>query len=372
MAESKKVIVLGAGRVGRLVAVTLAEDTRLEVVAMDRDESVISALPRNVRGKRADLSPKNVKGLVKGADLVVNAVPGFMGFSVLGEIIGAGCDCCDFSFMPEDAMRLSKAAERKGVVAAFDCGIAPGFSNILVGRMAAESKLDDVQIMVGGLPMKKTNPFGYKALFSPIDVIEEYVRPARLVRNFKAVSMPALTELELVDLPGVGTLEAFNTDGLRSLIDTVKAKNMTERTLRYPGHAEKVGLLREIGYFNDGIVDVKGVRVRPIDVTAKLLFPMWQLKKGEDDLTVMRVVGEGEGRCETWDILDYSTKGVSSMARTTGYTAVIAAKMILNGEWGVEGVSPPEYIGREKKLFDKVVRQMKGYGIQITKKVERA
>ncbi|MBI5000552.1 MAG: saccharopine dehydrogenase NADP-binding domain-containing protein [Euryarchaeota archaeon] len=364
----QKVVVLGAGRVGKLVAITLAEDRKLEVTALDRDEKAIASLPKNVRGRRADLSPKNVKGLVKGADLVVNAVPGFMGFAVLREIIGAGRDCCDFSFMPEDAMRLGKAAERKGVVAAFDCGIAPGFSNMIVGRMAADRRLESVEIMVGGLPTKKTNPFGYKALFSPIDVIEEYVRPARLVRNYKPVSMPALTELELVDLPCVGILEAFNTDGLRSLIGTVKARNMTERTLRYPGHAEKVGMLREVGFFNDDVVEVRGAKVRPIDMTAKLLFPMWQLRKGEDDLTVMRVVGEGEGRRETWDILDRSTKGISSMARTTGYTAVIVAKMILNGDWDKPGVSPPEYIGREKRLFDKAVRQMKGYGIGITKK----
>ncbi len=364
--------VLGAGRVGGLVAAELARDRTLDVTALDRDEKALATLPRNVSRRKADLSPDNLDRLIRGAGLVVNAVPGFMGYKTLETVISAGKDCCDFSFMPENAMILDGKARNKGVVAAFDCGIAPGFSNMIVGRMAEERELDDVEIMVGGLPAKKTNIYGYKALFSPIDVIEEYTRPARLVRNFKIVSMPALTELEHVELPGVDTLEAFNTDGLRSLVTTVKARNMRERTLRYPGHAEKVALLRDTGFFDDKQIDVRGAKVRPIDVTARLLFPIWQLRKGEPDLTVMRVVGEGAGKRETWDILDRSTGGVSSMARTTGYTAAIVARMILSGEWDRPGVSPPEYIGRDEKIFNKVVRQMRGYEIRITKTVEKA
>jgi len=98
----------------------------------------------------------------------------------------------------------------------------------------------------------------------------------------------------LVNLPQIGTLEAFNTDGLRSLLYTIKIPCMKEKTLRYPGYAEKMRMLRETGFFSDTLIDIKGVKVKPLDLTAKLLFPKWELEEGEEELTVMRVIVQGE------------------------------------------------------------------------------
>ncbi|MEW5937313.1 MAG: saccharopine dehydrogenase C-terminal domain-containing protein [Candidatus Thermoplasmatota archaeon] len=365
MAEAQRAVVLGAGRVGRLIASALSEDQRMEVVAVDNVESNLSLLPQGIEKVNAEISSRSIPALVKNADIVIGAVPGFMGYEVLRAVIAQGKDCCDISFMPQNPMDLDALAKKHDCTSVFDCGIAPGLSNMIAGRMDAVRTLGSVEIMVGGLPANPSGLFGYRALFSPIDVLEEYTRPARVVRGGNVITMPALSELEVVEFPGIGRLEAFNTDGLRSLLHTMSIRNMRERTLRYEGHAEKILLLREIGLFGKNPVNIKGVEVRPIDMAAKLLFPLWRMKEGEEDVTVMRVRGSWEGGVEQWDVLDRSTTGISSMARTTGYTAVLVAHAILSGEWEAKGVSPPEFLGREERLFGKIIEGLRGRGIAI-------
>ena len=198
-------------------------------------------------------------------------------------------------------------------------------------------------IYVGGLPEVREWPYDYKAVFSPADVIEEYVRPARYVENGRLVVRPALSDAELINFPGVGTLEAFNTDGLRTLTRTIAAPDMKEKTLRYPGHIEKMAVLRETGFFSQEEIEVGGARVRPLDVTAKLLFPKWKMGPADRDITVMKIVVEGrkDGRDRryTYDLLDRfdETTGVHSMARTTGYTATVAARMLARGLYRRQG-----------------------------------
>jgi saccharopine dehydrogenase-like NADP-dependent oxidoreductase len=222
---------------------------------------------------------------------------------------------------------------------------------------------------VGGLPVIRRQPWEYKAVFSPIDVIEEYTRPARFVEEGRSVVRPALSDPELMDFPGVGTLEAFNTDGLRSLIRTIDAPNMKEKTLRYPGHIDKMRLLRETGFLSPDPIPVAGQMIRPIDLTAKLLFPQWKLEEGEEDLTVMKVVAEGEkdGRkvSYTWDLFDRydPASGVHSMARTTGYTATVALRMIADGLYTRKGMSVPEFIGQQPECVEYMLKGLRERGI---------
>ena len=179
---------------------------------------------------------------------------------------------------------------------------------------------------------------------------------------------------------GVGTLEAFNTDGLRSLLDC-PVPDMKEKTLRYPGHAERMRMLRDTGFFGEDEIEVGGVRLRPIDATAKLLFPAWQLGPGEEDLTVMRidVQGErdGESIVERWDLLDRfdRTVGTTSMARTTGYTCTAAVRLVAAGLFREVGVHPPEVVGSAPGCMDfilerlaerNVVFRRRAYGVGAT------
>jgi saccharopine dehydrogenase-like NADP-dependent oxidoreductase len=229
---------------------------------------------------------------------------------------------------------------------------------------------------VGGLPVVRRWPFEYQAPFSPIDVIAEYTRPARFRRGGRDVVLPALSEVELLDLPGVGTVEAFNTDGLRSLLHTVPVPDMVEKTLRYPGFAERMRMLRETGFFDERPRDVGGVRVPPLAVTASLLFDAWSFAPGEADLTVMRVVVEGieGGRAmrHTWDLLDHydAATDTSSMARTTGYTATAAVRLLAAGGYDRPGITPPELLGPAAADF--IFEDLANHGVRFERRVERA
>ncbi|HEX7502751.1 MAG TPA: saccharopine dehydrogenase C-terminal domain-containing protein, partial [Acidobacteriota bacterium] len=324
--KNQKIIVLGSGLVGAPMALDLARETRFTVSVADisTDSLQKCAVNKAVKTIQADLSDAaKVKELVAGHDLVVNAVPGFLGYQTLQAVIESKKNAVDIAFFPEDPFKLDELAKKNGVTAIVDCGVAPGMSNILVGHV--HHLLDRTQsalIYVGGLPEIRVWPYEYKAVFSPFDVIEEYIRPARYVENGKLVVRPALSDAEYLNLPGVSSLVAFNSDGLRTLARTLDIPNMKEKTLRYPGHIEKIAVLRETGFFSQEPVEIHGAHIRPLDLTAKLLFPIWKLQPGETDLTVMQVIVEGEKGGEklryVYDLFDRfdSASNVHSMART--------------------------------------------------------
>ncbi len=373
-----KILILGAGLVGAPMARDLAADAAFEVTVVDRDQTALDRLAAQapVSTRVADLAASaDVTALCDDFDLVLSAVPGFMGYRTLEAIIESGTNVVDIAFFAEDPFELDALAREKDVTAIIDCGVFPGMGSALVMHAAQQlDTVDTVLVYVGGLPQIRTWPWEYKAVFSPIDVIEEYVRPARYVENGAMVTRPALSDPELIDFPGAGTLEAFNTDGLRTLARTIDAPNLKEKTLRYPGHIEKMRLLRECGFFAEDAVDVAGQQVRPIDMTAKLLFPMWKLAEGEGDLTVLQINVEGEkdGRPahHVWDLLDHFDHdlGVTSMARTTGYTATLAVRMVAQGLYAEKGVSPPEYLGREQRHVEFLLAGLAKRGVEYRKR----
>ncbi len=375
-----RITVLGAGLVGRAIVCDLARDPDLRVTAVDRDGAALASVSsdRDVEWLQSDLAlPGAVEHAIESADLVVSAVPGFMGFETLRRVVDSGKDVVDIAFFPEDPFELDELARDRGVTAVVDCGVAPGLSNIIAGRLADRlDRVDSFLCYVGGLPAERRWPFEYKAGFSPADVLEEYTRPARFVAGGEAVVRPALSDVELLDFPGVGTLEAFNTDGLRTLQHTLGAPFMKEKTLRYPGHAELMKIFRETGLLSTEPLTVKGVNVRPLDVTSELLFARWRYDEGEEDLTVLQVIVEGQLRGEslriTYDLLDRydASTATSSMARTTGYTCAIVARQVLTGRFKREGISPPEFVGRRLDCYDDLLAGYEERGIDITERIE--
>jgi len=356
-----RLTVLGAGLVGSAIVKDLAQEADFDVTVIDINQQALNRLEAQapVRGVQADLSQKEqIPALIADADLVVCAVPGFMGYQTLEQIIRAGKDVVDISFFGEDPFTLDELAREKNVTAVVDCGVAPGLSNIIAGYV--ETQLDRVEsylCYVGGLPRIRRWPYEYKVVFSPTDVLEEYTRPARFVERGELVVRPALSDVEPLDLPGVDTLEAFNTDGLRSLIKTLDAPFKKEKTLRFPGHANLMRAFRESGFLSAEPVQVDGQPVRPISLTSRLLFDQWKLKEGEEDFTVMRVVLEGEKEGQrlryTYDLLDFYDRETqtTSMARTTGYTATIAVRQVARGRFTQKGILPPEFMGRTSGVF---------------------
>jgi len=376
-----KILVLGGGLVGRVIARDLASEKDLQVTVADASPATRERLASEGLGTLAlDLTDDAaVRQAVAGADVVVGAAPGHMGFRLLRLVIEAGKPYADIAFMPEDFLELDGLARERGVTAVVDCGVAPGLSNLLCGRAAHE--LDDVErmlILVGGLPKNRVWPFEYRVVFSAVDVIEEYTRPARWVEHGKLVTRPALTDVEPVDLPRVGTVEAFNTDGLRSLAKTLHAPFMKEKTLRWPGHVEKMRMLRETGFLSLEPIDVGGVTVRPYDVTTKLLFDAWRLPPGEADLTVMRVeatgTAGGKRQTWTWDLYDEAdlASGFHSMARTTGYPCAIVTRLLAHGELKRPGVQPPERLAGDDRFYEAMMKGLGERGVTITKAVAPA
>ena len=342
-----RIVVLGGGRVGSAIVRDLAAEDDFSVFGVDLDPVRVERMTEfGADGLVADLSElSNVSKAVADADLVVGAVPGFMGYRTVERVLQEGKPIVDISFFPEDAFGLNLLAQEAGVCCLVDCGIAPGLSNLILGRM--EEHLDETasfHCLVGGLPVERTWPWEYKAPFSPGDVIQEYVRPARLRRDGVEITMPALSEVELVNFPGLGSLEAFNTDGLRSLLRTCKTPDMVEKTMRYPGHAVRMRILRETGFFSTEEIQAASGLVRPRDVTEALLFSAWQFEEGEPDLTVMRIVVEGKQNGKSlrhiYNLLDYYNPDTetSSMARTTGYTCTAMVNLIARGLWTEPGL----------------------------------
>ena len=368
-----KILVLGAGLVGGPMALDLARNGEFEVTSADRSEESLSRL-RNLAGistVQADLDNEGeLKELVKSHDLVISAVPGFMGFRTLERVIECGKNVVDIAFFPEDMFLLDAKAKAMNVTAICDMGVAPGMSNVLIGYGA--SMLDTLEkgiTYVGGLPVVRTWPFEYKAVFSPIDVIEEYTRPARYIDGGRLVVREALSDPELIDFPNIGTLEAFNSDGLRTLATTIKGDYLIEKTLRYKGHIEKMAVLRDTGFFDKEPILINGVMISPLEFTSRLLFPKWKLQPGEEDLTVMRIITEGlkDGKRlrYTWDLFDKLDKqtGVHSMARTTGYTATMVARLLSKGLYNRKGVSAPEYLGSDANIVKFLFEGLKERGV---------
>ncbi|MDT8393681.1 MAG: saccharopine dehydrogenase C-terminal domain-containing protein [Bacteroidales bacterium] len=371
--SKKKIIVLGSGLVGGPMARDLAAEFEVSLtdIKEDRLKKAINKFP--IKGIVSDVSDtKNLRRLISDQDMVINAVPGHLGFKTLETVIESGRNVVDIAFFPEDLFMLDELAKEKGVTAISDIGVAPGMSNILTAF--ASSQLDStekVKIMVGGLPKNRQLPWEYKAVFSPADVLEEYTRPARVVRQGKQLTVAPLGEREFVNFEGIGTLEAFVSDGLRSLIRTMNAPDMEEKTLRYPGHARLMEILRDAGFFSTEQIKAGHTMVKPLDLTSALLFPQWTLEDGEADITVMQVMVRGirDGRKTmiTYDLYDeYDPEsGIHSMARTTGYTATIAARMVLNGMYRHVGISPPEYLGQKaecvKFLFEEFKKRKINY-----------
>lgn len=371
------VIVLGAGMVGSAMAIDMAKNHK--VTLTDLNQVVLDKVKQKCNDltvQQLDVTNVNeLKNTIKLHELVICAVPGFLGFETLRNIIEAEMNVIDISFFPENSLELDVLAKEKNITAIVDCGVAPGMDNIILGRYNETMKLTDFECLVGGLPKIKKWPFCYKAPFSPIDVIEEYTRPARYVEHSELVVCEPLTDCDYVEFDKVGTLESFNSDGLRSIIFTMPhIPNMKEKTLRYPGHVEYVRVLKESGFFSEEKIDVNGSQVSPLDFTSKILFNEWKLGETEEELTVMRVTVKGENANGEVEEVVYTLYDeycndtqTSSMARTTGYTATAAANLFLEGLFAEKGVFPPELVGKHKLCFNYFIDYLKDRNIHYVK-----
>ncbi|MFZ4797632.1 MAG: saccharopine dehydrogenase family protein [Bacteroidia bacterium] len=371
------IIVLGAGMVGSAMAIDLSKLHQVTLTDLNEERlAFVKQKCNSLQILQLDVcNHLQLKTAIQNYDLVICAVPGFLGFETLKQIILAGKNVVDISFFPENAFDLNELAIQQNVTAIVDCGVAPGMGNIILGYYNEKLKLTDFECLVGGLPKIKKWPFCYKAPFSPIDVIEEYTRPARYVENGNIIIREPLTDCELVEFDKVGTLESFNSDGLRSILFTMPhIKNRKEKTLRYPGHVEYIRVLKESGFFSNDKIMVNGLEISPLDFTSKILFNEWKLGENEEEFTVMRITLKGTNELgETVEIVynlydEYCAKTqTSSMARTTGYTATAVANLCLEGLFANKGIFPPELVGKHQNCFHYIMKYLNERGVVYCK-----
>ncbi len=368
---------MGCGKIGSVMAMDFTRSVEgSEVVLADKSGERAKGTASTIEGAGwFAVDTTDYRGLVeslRGFDLVLGALPGDYGYKALEAAVEAGVDVVDVSFTPEDPLELDDAAKDAGVTIVPDCGVAPGLSSILVGYGA--TKLDrarEAHILVGGIPETPIPPLGYTITWSAEGLIDEYVRDVHIVEGGKVVEVPALSGLEEVDFPGVGRLEAFYTDGLRTLVHSLPGfESMYEKTLRYPGHVEKVRLLRDLGFFDDEPIYVEGRSVSPRLLTARLLErSLWKPEIGDLLAMIVDVRGEagGEEAGYRYYILDrfHRKTGVTAMARTTGYTASIVGGMLARGEIREKGVVPPERLGMNETLTEALLSELRTRGVLV-------
>lgn len=375
-----RVLLIGCGRMGSAAAEDLARTlSDVDIVVADSNPMAAKRIVEKI-GKanlswiKLDVAERSkLVETLRDFDLALGFLPPRFGFRLMEACIQARKSLVDVSYMPENPLALHEEALKANVTIIPHCGLAPGISNLLVGRAAAElDAVEKVHIFVGGLPNKPIPPLGYVITWSPESLIEEYTSNAKIVENGEIIEVEALSGLETVDFPGIGKLEAFYTDGLRTLLYTLRGvKEMWEKTLRYPGHAEKVRLLKELGFFSSEEVDVNGVSLQPKKLTAKLL-ERKLCKPDVKDVVALRVDVHGLKKTvrvrHTYTLVDFydEESGVTAMARTTAYTASAVAKLVLEGVIRLKGVVPPERLGMDREIYQQIVAELNSRGVKIS------
>jgi hypothetical protein len=325
---------LGGGLVGSFVISRLV-DAGYEVHIFDIDDVRIEGSIMHVGDAIfADHS---------GADLIINMLPGDIGHLATASLASTGQRILDLSFSALTPDKL------EGVTSTiiWDVGIAPGLSNMLLSMAVREyGTLKQATIKVGGNPSEMDDKWSYMAPFSPIDVIAEYTRPARIIRNGEIQEVPAMSDLHTINANG-REMDAFLTDGLRSVLNGISVEEMGEYTVRWPGHIQKYQLEQN-------------------NIVVEDLIEEWKFDINRSEFTWMEIAVETlDGLKFKWIVEDQGLDGDSSMARTTGLvTAQTAIAWLDRPELFAPGVYAPEDLPNE--VIQLIIDVMKSEGVVIS------
>lgn len=355
-----KVLVLGCGLVGKTIAEDLAIDFDVTVVDTNQENLDKINKTNTIKCICGDVFSDSIEKEIDKNNIVVGALPGSCGYVAAEQVLLHGVNYVDISFAPEDLREdLQDLAEEKNCTCLIDFGVAPGLSNLIFGYYySILKKMHKYEIFVGGLPQNPAPPWYYKAPFSPNDVIEEYIRPARFIKNGEIVTKPALSDIKPESTwlysDKLMALESFLTDGVRTLLDYTDVDTIIEKTIRYSGYAEKIKILRDTGLLN-----------QPHKKTvSKLLVDAWEMTEEDKDFTIMRlnIVGEdifGHPVNETYTLFDeYDEQtNTSSMARTTGYMCTAGVRLINKNDLDI-GMFTPEGIGHNPYFVQFIIDEL--------------
>ncbi len=377
-----KVLVLGAGRMGRAITFDLARSKEVEEVILadiDIEKAKNAKISQKVRFEHIDVTDRGIVELMKKCDSVISAVTYQHNFMLARAAIDAGVSFCDLGGnidIVEKELELNEKAKKAGITIIPDCGLAPGITNILAFHGAKKfDEINEIHLRVGGIPQNPEPPLGYKILFSVQGLINEYTGKARVIRNGKIMEVDPLTEIEEIEIQPFGKLEAFQTSGGTSTLCNTfkgKVKELDYKTIRYPGHCEKFGVMMDLGLASQEAIEVDGQMVKPRDILAALMNTKLADKDAKD-VVILRVSisGKKEGKKKkiVYNLIDYfdENNNISAMMRTTAYPASIIAQMLANGRIKERGALPPELC----VPADLFLAELKKRGINITMESKR-
>jgi lysine 6-dehydrogenase len=297
----------------------------------------------------------SVRGVFAGVDACMNALPYYFNLEIATVAVQLGVHYADLggnTAIVFQQLQLDEKAKSRGVSAIPDCGLAPGMVNILAAAgIAALDEPDSVRIYVGGLPQQPRPPLQYQIVYSLHGVLDYYTTASWVLRDGEPHQVEALSEIEAIEFPPpVGTLEAFHTAGGLSTMAWSyqgRLRSMEYKTLRYPGHADKMRTIRELGLLDLEPISVKGQTVAPRDVFIACAEPRLKHPRATD-LVALRVeaVGTRANRrhCVIFDLLDYfdENTGLSAMERTTGFSLSITGQLQAQRRVRGAGVMTPD------------------------------
>lgn len=370
--ERTNYVVLGAGKQGTAAAFELALNGGAgRVLVADKDggrarasvETLKRLLGRAVRGGKVALTharvdgakPAEIRRVLQGSQAVLSALPYYLNPGAAAVAVAARTHYCDlggYLDATKAVLKLDAKARRAGVTLVPDCGLAPGMCNTLAAcAMEVLAITREVSIYCGGLPQKPRPPLGYKIVFSLEGLLGNYFGKAFVLRKGEVARVPTFTEREVIDFgEPIGPLEAFVTGGATSTCPWTfqgRLQNYDYKTLRYPGHHDRMMFLRDLGMLGDKPVQVNGQSVVPREVFKALAEP--RLRFPDDkDVVVLRVVARGQKEGKNfeviYDLVDYydPKTGFSAMERTTGFSAAVVLEMLAQGVVRQKGAVPLE------------------------------
>lgn len=371
-----KILQIGVGMIGSIVAKDLA--AKYEITVFDGQEENLlrlkKALPsvKCIHGSVDD--EKLLNDLFESHDIVSVALPGCMAGGVVKMAILKEKNVFDISSIPNDILlgELKELADKNNALYVPKIGIAPGMTNFLAGRGASElDEVHDVKIYVGGIPDKRVSPMDYKTVFCLEEAIQEYLDPSAVVREGQLSYEPALSELHEVIFEGFNELEAFITDGLATLPATIRAKNMTEYTIRWSGHIDQIKNLIALGLFEKEKKEVLGTEISPRDYLVSVLTPLWKMdfSKGDRDVTLFRTIVNGKKEGERveyrWELVDHfdEINRITSMGKCTGSTCSTFINAFAKNLIDQKGMLFPEKLANDDRLYNFVLKELSEKGV---------
>lgn len=374
---SASMLILGAGKMARAIALDLSkqEDVDRVTVAARNLERVkyVTNFVKNSKLKTAKLDIQNGKALrrlMKDHDCAISAVPYNYNYMIARAAVDAGCNMVDLGGnidVAEKEFSLSKRAKKKGIAIVPSVGLAPGLvSNLTALGMKETGKTESVKIYVGGLPLNPKPPLNYMIVFSVNGLINEYYEDAVVLENYRIRKVPSLERVERISFPGFGSLEAFSTSGGTSTMPGSfkgKIKFLEYKTIRYPGHVEKMRLLKDLGMMSSKKRKINNNNIIPRQILQDFLVEKLSYK--DKDVVLLRVIVEGRKKRVFFELIDYQRDGLTAMMRCTGFPAAVISEMIVTGEIEKKGTLTNELDIPPDIVFKKLRKR----GLNIKRKI---